>query len=442
MNKKLYIKTYGCQMNEYDSARIADLMQEACGTILTQEPKEADIILLNTCSIREKAQEKVFSDLGRFRKLKEKNPNLMIAVGGCVATQSSEAILKRARYVDFIFGPQTLHRIPQLYQHVMKTGKSIIDVSFPEIEKFDALPEPKVEGPSAFVTIMEGCSRFCTYCVVPYTRGKEISRPVADVLAECQALAAQGVREITLLGQNVNAYRGKTDQNEKLDLAQLLQQVAHIPGIDRLRFTTSHPNAFSTPLIEAYAQLPQLANHLHLPVQSGSNRILKLMNRRYTVEEFKTKVAQLRNARPHISISSDFIVGFPGETETDFEETLQLVNEIQFDHSFSFVFSPRPGTPADKMADDVPLAQKKKRLATLQAALNESAMKISQHMVETTQTILVTDISKKSKQELSGRTENNRIVNFKGESDLIGQFVDVNITEALPNCLRGKLTKP
>lgn len=427
-------------MNEYDSARIADIMLNSCGALLIDDPAKADVILLNTCSIRAKAQEKVFSDLGRFRKLKQKNPKIIIAVGGCIASQDGQTIMNRARYVDIIFGPQTLHRLPKMYHQVITTGHPVIDVSFPAIEKFAALPEPSVSGPSAFVTIMEGCSRYCTYCVVPYTRGKEISRPVAAVIAECSALVKQGVREITLLGQNVNAYRGLGEEDKITDLAQLLQLVADIAGIERLRFTTSHPNAFSTPLIEAYAQLPQLANHLHLPVQSGSNHILQLMNRRYTNAEFKTKIALLREARPTISISSDFIVGFPGETEADFAETMNLVQEVQFDHSFSFIFSPRPGTPAAKMNDAVLLTTKKKRLAILQAALNNSAMNISQSMVGTIQTILVTDVSKKSEHELSGRTENNRVVNFKGTSDLIGQFIDVKITAALPNSLRGQPT--
>lgn len=439
MPGKLFIKTFGCQMNEYDSAKMADLLRESHGLELTQSPEEADVLLLNTCSIREKAQEKVFSQLGRWRPWKRRNPDLVIGVGGCVASQEGEAIRNRASYVDLVFGPQTLHRLPQMLDEARRRQAPVIDVSFPEIEKFDCLPQPRADGPTAFVSVMEGCSKYCTYCVVPYTRGEEISRPFDDVIAEVAQLAAQGVREVNLLGQNVNAYRGLMHDGGIADLALLIQYVAAIEGIDRIRFTTSHPLEFSDRLIGVYAEVPQLVSHLHLPVQSGSDRILALMKRGHTALEYKSRIRRLRAVRPGISISSDFIVGFPGETETDFAATMRLIEELGFDHSFSFIFSPRPGTPAADYADDVPLEVKQARLARLQARIEEQAMAISRRMVGSRQSVLVERPSRKNPQQLAGRTENNRVVNFTGDPGLIGQFVELRITEALPNSLRGEL---
>lgn len=437
MSKKLFIKTQGCAMNEYDSAQMANLLEGTNGLVETKDINEADVILLNTCSIREKAQEKVFSELGRFRKLKDKNPDLKIGVGGCVASQEGAAIIKRAPYVDMIFGPQTLHRLPELLAKREETGKPAVDVSFPEIEKFDVIPAPKANGVTAFVSIMEGCSKYCSYCVVPYTRGVEISRPFDDVLAETVALAEQGVREITFLGQNVNDYQGEMHSGEFADLALLIDYAAAIEGIDRIRYTTSHPTAFTQNLIQAYAEVPELANHLHLPVQSGSDRILAAMKRGYTTLEFKSKLRKLRKIRPDISISTDIIVGFPGETEKDFEDTMNLVHEINFDHSYSFIFSPRPGTPAAKLEDKTPMEEKKARLKILQDRINLQAMRIGESMIGTTQRLLVDRTSKRDPEVLSGRTENNRVVNFTGDKEWIGGFVDVKITEALPNSLRG-----
>jgi len=439
--KKLHIQTHGCQMNEYDSSKMADVLYASHGLVKTNNPDEADVLLMNTCSVREKAQEKVFSELGRFRELKEKNPNILIGVGGCVASQEGDAILKRAPYVDLIFGPQTLHRLGEMVEEARNKRKAIVDVSFPEIEKFDRLPEPRAEGPSAFVSIMEGCSKYCSFCVVPYTRGEEISRPLDDVIAEIASLAGQGVREITLLGQNVNDYRGPTHEGSIADLARLIQLVAVLDDILRIRFTTSHPIAFSQSLINAYAEVPKLANHLHLPVQSGSDRILAAMKRGYTSLEFKSKIRRLRKVRPNISISSDFIIGFPGETETDFEDTMNLIHDVGFDNSFSFIYSARPGTPAAQFPDTVPVEVKKQRLHILQQRILLNAKKISEEMVGRIETILVTGPSKKDPLVLSGRTENNRVVNFKGTSDLVGQLVPVVITEALPNSLRGEVIK-
>lgn len=439
--KKVFIKTNGCQMNEYDSGKMADVLKASHGLERTESIEEADVLLLNTCSIREKAQEKVFSQLGQWRELKNKKPDLVIGVGGCVASQEGDAIMKRAPYVDLVFGPQTLHRLPELYNNAVGKKGNVVDISFPEIEKFDRLPEPRAEGPSAFVSIMEGCSKYCSYCVVPYTRGEEISRPFDDVLMECAQLAEQGVREITLLGQNVNDYRGAMHEGDIADLALLIHYVAAIDGIDRIRYTTSHPLAFSDSLIEAYANVPELANHLHLPVQSGSDRILTEMKRGYTALEFKSKIRKLRKVRPDIRISSDFIVGFPGETDEDHEKTMQLIRDIGFDNSFSFIFSARPGTPAANLDDPVSLESKKARLAELQAEINQTAAKISEDMVGTKQRVLVTGRSKKREHELAGRTECNRVVNFGCETDLRGQFVDVEITAAMPNSLRGRLAK-
>lgn len=438
-SKKLYIKTQGCQMNEYDSSKMADVLRVSHQIERCDTPEEADILLLNTCSIREKAQEKVFSQLGRWRELKKKNPDLVIGVGGCVASQEGADIAKRAPYVDIIFGPQTLHRLPELYEKSKGQSKVAVDVSFPEIEKFDCLPAPKAEGPSAFVSIMEGCSKYCSYCVVPYTRGEEISRPFDDVLAEVHALAQQDVREITLLGQNVNDYQGPMHEGNMADLGLLIQYVATIEGIDRIRYSTSHPLAFSDTLIQAYAEVPELANHLHLPVQSGSDRILKLMKRGYTAQNFKDRVKKLREVRPDIRLSSDFIVGFPGETAEDFEATMDLIHDIGFDHSFSFIFSPRPGTPAAQLPDPTPLEEKKKRLKILQDRINQNAAQFSRRLVGTTQRLLVICPSKKDPNQLAGRTECNRVVNFAGPQNLIGQFVNIEVTEALPNSLRGKL---
>ena len=439
MTRKLYIKTHGCQMNEYDSARMADGLRAACGLERTDDPEQADVLLLNTCSIREKAQEKVFSQLGVWNALKIQRPGVVIGVGGCVASQEGEALRQRAPCVDLVFGPQTLHRLPEMLTAVWADRRPVVDVSFPEIEKFDRLPEPRAEGPTAFVSIMEGCDKYCTFCVVPYTRGNEVSRPLDAVLAEVAALAAQGVREVTLLGQNVNAYRGPMDDGEIADLALLIEHVAALPGIDRIRYTTSHPVEFSDRLIEVYARVPQLAGHLHLPVQSGSDRILALMKRGHTVLEYKAKVRKLRAVRPGISLSSDFIVGFPGETERDFEATMALIEDLRFDHSFSFVYSPRPGTPAASLPDPTPLAVKKARLARLQARIEELARDVSRRMVGTTQRVLVERPARKDGRQLAGRTENNRVVNFDGPAHLIGQFAEVAITEALPNSLRGRL---
>lgn len=426
-------------MNEYDSSKMMDVLASSHQLVKTDNQAEADVLLMNTCSIREKAQEKVFSELGRWRALKEENPNIIIGVGGCVASQEGAEILKRAPYVDLVFGPQTLHRLGDMVSEVKAKRKPIVDISFPEIEKFDRLPEPKAEGPSAYVSIMEGCSKYCSFCVVPYTRGEEISRPLDDVLAEIVSLSNQGVREIHLLGQNVNDYRGTTFDGEIADLAQLIQYTAAVDGITRIRFTTSHPVAFSNNLIQAYADVPALANHLHLPVQSGSDRILAAMKRGYTALEYKSKLRRLRKVRPDISISSDFIVGFPGETEADFEDTMNLIYEIGFDNSFSFIYSPRPGTPAAQLPDDVSMDVKKQRLAVLQNRILLNTHRISESMVGTEQTILVIGPSRKDKSKLSGRTENNRVVNFEGPSELIGQMVTVKITEAMPNSLRGEI---
>jgi tRNA-2-methylthio-N6-dimethylallyladenosine synthase len=438
---KVFIKTHGCQMNEYDSSKMVDLLSESQGYELTDDETEADLLLLNTCSIREKAQDKVFHQLGRWRKLKAKNPELKIGVGGCVASQEGEAIIVRAPFVDVIFGPQTLHRLPELIDSAESTKKPQIDISFPEIEKFDCLPEPSLDGPSAFVSIMEGCSKYCSFCVVPYTRGEEVSRPLMDVLREITRLAEKGVREINLLGQNVNAYRGSLQDGDQVaDLAYLISLMADINGIDRIRYTTSHPVEFSDSLIEVYAEVPALVNHLHLPVQSGSDRILAKMKRGYTVLEYKSRVRKLRKLRPGISLSSDFIIGFPGETEADFEATMKLIEEIGFDQSFSFIYSARPGTPAADLPDDTPMSVKKERLAVLQARLTGQAMRISESMVGEMQRILVTGRSRKDPGQLQGRTENNRVVNFASSNHaLIGGFADVEIGEALPNSLRGRL---
>ncbi len=436
--QKVYIKTWGCQMNEYDSQKMGDLLHAFEGMERVSTPEEADVILLNTCSIREKAQEKLFSQLGQWRELKRAKPSLLIGVGGCVASQEGEALRKRAPIVDLVFGPQTLHRLPQMIREVRRSGRAVVDISFPEIEKFDCLPTPRAEGPTAYVSIMEGCSKYCTFCVVPYTRGEEVSRPFDDVLAECAQLAAQGVREINLLGQNVNAYRGAMHDGGIADLALLIEFVAAIEGIERIRFTTSHPVEFNERLIEAYRRVPKLASFLHLPVQSGSDRILAAMKRGHTVLEYKSKLRKLREARPDISISSDFIVGFPGESEADFEATLRLIREVGFDQSYSFIYSPRPGTPAASMQDDTPMEVKRARLYRLQELINAQARAISEAMLGTTQRILVEGPSRKDGHELSGRTENNRVVNFKGGERLIGQLVDVRITEVLPNSLRGE----
>jgi tRNA-2-methylthio-N6-dimethylallyladenosine synthase len=440
MAKKLFIKTHGCQMNEYDSSRMADLLGESHALELTDNPEEADVLLLNTCSIREKAQEKVFHQLGRWRKLKEQRPDLMIGVGGCVASQEGEAIRDRAPYVDMIFGPQTLHRLPEMITESRKGNVGIVDISFPEIEKFDHLPAPKVEGAEAFVSVMEGCSKYCTFCVVPYTRGEEVSRPLDDVLAECVELAEQGVREVNLLGQNVNAYRGATHDGDHADLAELIRCVAAIDGIDRIRFTTSHPVEFSDSLIDVYAEVPELVSHLHLPVQSGSDRILMAMKRGHTVLEYKSKLRRIKKLRPDISFSSDFIIGFPNETDADFEATMNLIADIGFDASFSFIYSRRPGTPAADLPDNVDEETKKQRLKILQDRITAQAFQISRRMVDTTQRILVNGYSKKDPGQLSGRTENNRVVNFRCDNpDLIGHFADVRIVQAYANSLLGEL---
>ena len=439
MAKKLYIKTNGCQMNEYDSSKMSEVLLHSHGLEKTNVLEEADVILLNTCSIREKAQEKVFSQLGQWREFKNDNPHVIIGVGGCVASQEGGDILKRAPYVDLVFGPQTLHRLPAMLEERLKSNKSVVDISFPEIEKFDHLPAPRAEGPVAFVSIMEGCSKYCSYCVVPYTRGEEISRPFDDVLSECFQLAAQGVREINLLGQNVNDYRGTMNNGGTADLALLINYLAAVDGIGRIRYTTSHPLAFSDNLIAAYAEVPELANHLHLPVQSGSDRILGLMKRGYTALEFKSKIRKLRKIRPDIRLSTDIIVGFPGETDKDFQDTMDLVHEMGFDTSFSFIFSARPGTPAANLPDETPMEVKKQRLQILQNRLLTNASNYSKSMIGSTQRILITGQSKKSATQLAGRTECNRVVNFDGAPDMIGQFVSIQITEALPNSLRGRL---
>jgi len=439
MAGKLFIKTHGCQMNEYDSAKMADVLKASHGLELTQDESEADVILVNTCSIREKAQEKVFSQLGRWKEHKQGGKPVLIGVGGCVASQEGEAIVKRAPYVDLVFGPQTLHRLPQLIEARRESGKPQVDISFPEIEKFDKLPEPRAEGPSAFVSIMEGCSKYCSFCVVPYTRGEEISRPFDDVLAEIAMLAEQGVREVNLLGQNVNAYRGPMFDGGLADLGLLIHAIAEIDGIGRIRFTTSHPLEFSDSLVDAYANVDQLANFLHLPVQSGSDRVLAAMKRGYTALEFKQKIRKLRAVRPDICISSDFIVGFPGETDADFDKTMKLIDDVGFDQSFSFIYSKRPGTPAANLEDDTPDAVKHARLERLQAAINANAAKIGAAMVGTTQRILVEGPSRKNPNELTGKTENMRSVNFPAPPRLIGQFVDVVITDALTNSLRGRV---
>ncbi|NOX75580.1 MAG: tRNA (N6-isopentenyl adenosine(37)-C2)-methylthiotransferase MiaB [Gammaproteobacteria bacterium] len=435
--RKLYIKTFGCQMNEYDSGKTAELLGESHGMILVASPEEADVLLLNTCSVREKAQEKVFSQLGMWREIKRRRPGLVIGVGGCVASQEGKAIRARAPFVDLVFGPQTLHRLPQMLVALQRDAKPQVDVSFPEIEKFDNLPAPRADGPTAFVSIMEGCSKYCTFCVVPYTRGEEISRPFDDVLTEVAQLAQQGVREVTLLGQNVNAYRGLMDDGELADLALLIHYVAAVDGIDRIRYTTSHPMELSDSLIQVYAEVPELVGHLHLPVQTGSDRILAQMKRGHTALEYQARVRALRAARPGLSLSSDFIIGFPGETEVDFQATMDLIESTGFDHSFSFVYSARPGTPAAVLPDDVPQAEKKQRLATLQARISEMAAAISADMVGTVQRVLVERPSRKDAAQMSGRTENNRVVNFDGDPRLIGEFVDVRITQAMPNSLRG-----
>jgi tRNA-2-methylthio-N6-dimethylallyladenosine synthase len=439
MSGKLFIKTHGCQMNEYDSAKMADVLAASHDLALTENEAEADVILINTCSIREKAQEKVFSQLGRWKELKQANPQLVIGVGGCVASQEGEAIVKRAPYVDLVFGPQTLHRLPQMIEAKKATQRPQVDISFPEIEKFDHLPEPRKEGVTAFVSIMEGCSKYCSYCVVPYTRGEEISRPFDDVIAEVAALAEQGVREVNLLGQNVNAYRGPMHDGGIADLAVLIHAIAQLDGIGRIRFTTSHPLEFSDSLIEAYANVPKLANYLHLPVQAGSDRILSAMKRGYTALEFKQKIRKLRKVRPDISVSTDIIVGFPGETDVDFEATMKLVEDIGFDQSFSFIYSRRPGTPAANLADETSEVVKHERLARLQAAFTANAKRISESMIGSVQNVLVEGPSKKNPNEMTGRTENMRYVNFPGDARLIGQFIDVRITQVMSNSLRGRV---
>ncbi|MBK9470622.1 MAG: tRNA (N6-isopentenyl adenosine(37)-C2)-methylthiotransferase MiaB [Gammaproteobacteria bacterium] len=440
--RKVFVQTHGCQMNEYDSARMLDLLRESHGLQATDNADEADVLLLNTCSIREKAQEKVFHQLGRWRKLKEERPGLVIGVGGCVASQEGGEIGRRAPYVDLVFGPQTLHRLPEMLDIALAGERRgpVVDISFPEIEKFDRLPEPSVSGPSAFVSVMEGCSKYCSFCVVPYTRGEEVSRPLDDVLAEIAHLAGQGVREVNLLGQNVNAYRGRNHLGEITDFAELLHLVAAVEGIGRIRYTTSHPLEFSDALVQAYADIPQLVSHVHLPVQSGSDRVLAAMKRNHTALEYKSTIRKLRRVRPDISISSDFIVGFPGETERDFEDTMRLIADVGFDHSFSFVYSARPGTPAAELPDDTPEELKKQRLALLQARINQQAFEISRRMVGGIERVLVTEVSKRDPGRLQGRTENNRLTHFRSDdTGLIGQFVDVEITEALPNSLRAEL---
>ncbi|MBL6698898.1 MAG: tRNA (N6-isopentenyl adenosine(37)-C2)-methylthiotransferase MiaB [Luminiphilus sp.] len=439
-SKKLFVETHGCQMNEYDSARMADLLGESHGLVVTQSPDDADVLLLNTCSIREKAQEKVFHQLGRWKRLKQKNPNVIIGVGGCVASQEGAEIGKRAPFVDLIFGPQTLHRLPEMIEHRRRGEPAVVDISFPEIEKFDRLPEPSVDGPAAFVSIMEGCSKYCTFCVVPYTRGEEVSRPVDDVIAEIAGLADRGVKEVNLLGQNVNAYRGRNHLNETVDFAELLHLVNLVPGIERIRYTTSHPVEFSEAIVACYGEIPALVDHLHLPVQSGSDRILMAMKRGHTTLEYKATIRALRRLRPNISLSSDFIIGFPGETEDDFAATMGLIEEIGFDTSFSFIYSARPGTPAAELQDDTPESVKKQRLHILQGRIAQQAQQISERMVGTRQRVLISGFAKRDPGQLSGRTENNRVVNFAcTNTQLIGNFVDVDITAAYSNSLLGQL---
>ena len=441
MSKKLYIKTWGCQMNEYDSDKMADLLDATHGFTLAEEAEDADVILLNTCSIREKAQEKVFHQLGRWKNLKKTNPDLIIGVGGCVASQEGDNIRQRAPFVDLVFGPQTLHRLPEMINKIRAGEKSVVDVSFPEIEKFDRLPEPRAEGPTAFVSIMEGCSKYCTFCVVPYTRGEEVSRPVDDVLLEIAQLAEQGVREVNLLGQNVNAFRGEHHDGSICRFAELLELVAAIDGIDRIRYTTSHPVEFTDDIIAVYETVPELVDHLHLPVQSGSDRILNMMKRGHTALEYKSKIRKLRKVRPNICMSSDFIVGYPGETDADFEATMDLIQAIDYDLSFSFIYSARPGTPAADAVDDVSEDTKKQRLYLLQQRINQQALRIARNMMGTEQRILVEGPSKKDIMELQGRTENNRVVNFVGTPDMIGEFVDVKITDVFSNSLRGEVIR-
>ena len=441
MTKKLFIKTWGCQMNEYDSDKMADLLDSTHGYTAAEEAEDADVILLNTCSIREKAQEKVFHQLGRWKNLKKTKPDLIIGVGGCVASQEGDLIRQRAPFVDIVFGPQTLHRLPEMINQLKGGASSVVDVSFPEIEKFDRLPEPRAEGPTAFVSIMEGCSKYCSFCVVPYTRGEEVSRPLDDVLLEVAQLAQQGVREVNLLGQNVNAYRGETFEGGVCRFSELLELVAAIDGIDRIRYTTSHPVEFTDDIIAVYETIPELVDHLHLPVQSGSDRILNLMKRGHTALEYKSKIRKLRKVRPNISMSSDFIIGFPGETDADFEATMDLIQAIDYDLSFSFIYSARPGTPAADAVDDVSEEAKKQRLYLLQQRINQQALRIARNMVNTEQRILVEGPSKKNPMELQGRTENNRVVNFEGAPDMIGEFVDVTITDVFSNSLRGDVVR-
>ena len=437
--KKVFIKTFGCQMNEYDSDKMVDVLSDSEGMVKTDRPEDADVILFNTCSVREKAQEKVFHDLGRVRHLKEKNPNLVIGVGGCVASQEGGEIVKRAPYVDVVFGPQTLHRLPTLIAERKSTGKAAVDISFPEIEKFDAMPPARTEGATAFVSIMEGCSKYCSFCIVPYTRGEEVSRPFADILVEIAELAAQGVKEVNLLGQNVNAYRGVMDDAGTIaDLADLIETIAEMPEIERIRYTTSHPREMTPKLIEMYARVPKLVSHLHLPVQAGSDRVLVAMKRGYTGLEYKSVIRKLRAARPELTLSSDFIVGFPGETAEDFEKTMALIEDVGFDYSYSFLYSSRPGTPAAELSDDTPADVKTERLMRLQAKIEEQAQAISQSMVGSVQRVLVESLSRKDANELAGRTDNNRIVNFVGNARLINQFVDVRIVESLSHTLRGE----
>ena len=438
MAKKLFVKTHGCQMNEYDSARMLDVLKDAQGYELAATEEEADVLLLNTCSIREKAQEKVFHQLGRWQKLKQSRPDLVIGVGGCVASQEGDAIMKRAPVVDMVFGPQTIHRLPEMVTTRQQQLLPVVDITFPEVEKFDRLPQPSVDGPAAFVSIMEGCSKYCSFCVVPYTRGEEVSRSVASVMQEVESLASRGVREIHLLGQNVNSYLGDID-GDQADLAELIYYVADVPGVERIRFTTSHPMDFSDNLVQAYADIPALVDHLHLPVQSGSDRILEAMKRGHTADAYRERIKKLRAVRPNISLSSDFIVGFPGETQQEFDETMALIDEIGFDTSFSFIYSARPGTPAAGLVDEVPEATKKTWLQTLQARIRAQADAISRSMVGTSQRVLVISEARKGDGQLAARTENNRVVNFDGPQTLIGGFADVQITEALPNSLRGRL---
>ena len=439
--KKLYMRSFGCQMNDYDSSRIADLLRETLGAERTENLEEADLVVINTCSIREKAQEKVFSDLGRIREVKKLRPWMLIAVGGCVASQEGKDVVKRAPWVDVVFGPQTLHRLPALIEARLQTGKPQVDVSFPEIEKFDHLPQPQAHGATAFVSIMEGCSKYCSYCIVPYTRGEEISRPLVDVLVEVAQLADQGVKEVTLLGQNVNAYRGLSPQGEVVDFATLLEYVHDIDGIERIRYTTSHPREFTARLIDCYARLPKLVSHVHLPVQSGSDRVLAAMKRGYTALEYKSIIRRLRAARPGLSIATDIIVGFPGETEADFEVTMDLVRWVGFDASFSFIFSPRPGTPAARMPDDTPYAVKLERLQRLQAEIDAKASEISQSMLGSIERVLVVGPAKRGEGMLSARTDNNRIVNFRGGAELIDKMVRVQITDVYPHTLGGELVE-